>query len=499
MSHPTQLVQTPAVALYTGLSSAAVSMVVSPYPVDLDGVALTMADFGTVAYCTVDPKVSGFEEIISFTGITNNGNNTGTLTGLTRDLQSKYPYTGSGTGKTHGSSATVVFSDNPQVYAQFAAKANDETITGSWTFSTFPVTPATPLATATAPGMTRLSVAPANALIPIAVGVNDTTTFAPISAAIPSGAQMAFSGLTVPSGWLFSDGTAYSRTTYATLWAALNKNQTFTITIASPGVITSNSHGLSAGMRVRLYTTGNLPTGLSVNTDYFVIATGLTTNAFELALTPSGTAINTTGTQTGTHTFFYAPHGHGDGSTTFNVPDRRGRTIIGAGTGLKTITILSVSSNVITGNQSVANANEMQTGEAVVFTATTAGNLSNGTTYYVIRTGNNTFSLATSLANAQNAVVITLAGTEAGSFALTLSVRTLGDTGGEESHAMSSTELLSHNHPIPAYSSNSGGSLVSAGNTNTLTNLGLVTGAVGGNAAANIISPFGVDQWITKT
>lgn len=168
-----KFVQTPAIALYTGLSAAGTSMVVTPYPVDLDGVKLTMSDFGTNPTVTVDPKVSGFEEIAGFTGITDNGDNTATLTGLTRDLQSKYPYTGSGTGKLHGSSAVVVFSDNPQLFGRLAGKDNDETITGQWTFLFFPITPATPLATVVVYGMSRLSVAPVSALAPIALGDND--------------------------------------------------------------------------------------------------------------------------------------------------------------------------------------------------------------------------------------------------------------------------------------------------------------------------------------
>src|SRR5665213_2337463 len=110
MATPFKIVQTPACALYTGLSAAGVTATITPYPVDLDGVKLTMTDFGTVATFTVDPKVSGYEEIISFTSITDNGNNTATLGGLTRNMLSKSPYTASANpGRQHGSSAVVVF------------------------------------------------------------------------------------------------------------------------------------------------------------------------------------------------------------------------------------------------------------------------------------------------------------------------------------------------------------------------------------------------------
>lgn len=77
---------------------------------------------------------------------------------------------------------------------------------------------------------------------------------------------------------------------------------TFTVTIATPGVFTYTAHGLTAGDKVTLATTGALPTGLTAGTVYYVIATGLSANDFRLALTDGGAAINTTGSQSGTHT-----------------------------------------------------------------------------------------------------------------------------------------------------------------------------------------------------
>lgn len=132
------------------------------------------------------------------------------------------------------------------------------------------------------------------------------------------------------SNWKFCDGAAISRTTYATAFAKLVPNLgTFTVTIASPAVFTLNSHGLEVGDPVYLTTTGALPTGLSANTIYYVISAGLTSNAFELSATRGGAAINTSGSQSGTHTLRYCPCGLGDGSTTFNLPDTR--TVIPVG------------------------------------------------------------------------------------------------------------------------------------------------------------------------
>ena len=76
---------------------------------------------------------------------------------------------------------------------------------------------------------------------------------------------------------------------------------TFTVTIASPAVVTS-SISLLENTAVILTNTGYpsaLPTGLSVGTTYYVKGTGGTT--FNLALTPGGAAIDTSGSQSGTH------------------------------------------------------------------------------------------------------------------------------------------------------------------------------------------------------
>jgi hypothetical protein len=144
------------------------------------------------------------------------------------------------------------------------------------------------------------------------------------AAKLPIGSSVMFNGRSAPTGTLKENGAAVSRTTYDELWAAIHTQATVTITIATPGVVTWTAHGLSAGDTVRLYTTGALPTGLVANTTYYVIAAGLTANAFQLSATEGGAAINTSGTQSGVHTAHNAPDGYGDGTTTFNVPESRG-------------------------------------------------------------------------------------------------------------------------------------------------------------------------------
>ncbi len=96
------------------------------------------------------------------------------------------------------------------------------------------------------------------------------------------------------------DQLVYSVDVYAT--------STITVTIATPGVVTWNAHGLYNGQPIQLTTTGALPTGLVANTTYWV--TNTATNTFNLSTSlvnaAAGTKIATSGSQSGTHTMVAA-------------------------------------------------------------------------------------------------------------------------------------------------------------------------------------------------
>ena len=78
------------------------------------------------------------------------------------------------------------------------------------------------------------------------------------------------------------------------------RNPTFTVTIASPAVVTT-SVTLADGTAVMLQTDGALPTGLDIGVIYYVVNS--TGTSFNLAATAGGTEIDTTGSQSGTHRF----------------------------------------------------------------------------------------------------------------------------------------------------------------------------------------------------
>lgn len=87
---------------------------------------------------------------------------------------------------------------------------------------------------------------------------------------------------------------------------------TVTITSADPAVIAWEAHGLFANQPVVFSTTGTLPTGLTAGTVYYVLANGLTADAFSVSATEGGTPVATTAAGTGIHTVSAPPVGMTD-------------------------------------------------------------------------------------------------------------------------------------------------------------------------------------------
>lgn len=200
----------------------------------------------------------------------------------------------------------------------------------------------------------------------------------------------------------------------------------FTVTLASPGVFTSAAHGLNVGDRLALTTTGALPTGLTAGISFFVVVT--TTDTFQLARIPGGAAINTSGSQSGVHTWGVLdtlPYDtHGGAQLNYLLMDAfknefrvgaMGRTHshlmlgannadFGAETGL-------TGTFTVSGSVATAAAHGMRDGFPV--TLTTTGTLPAGVTasaqYWAINTTTNTFQL--SALPGGNPVAVTNAGT----------------------------------------------------------------------------------------
>jgi len=93
----------------------------------------------------------------------------------------------------------------------------------------------------------------------------------------------------------------------------INPTLTPTILISTPGVFSLKYHGLEINDRVYFTTTGALPTGLTASNPatstytYYYVVGPITADTFRLSTTFAGAALDTTGTQSGTHTL-YPPH-----------------------------------------------------------------------------------------------------------------------------------------------------------------------------------------------
>lgn len=332
-------------------------------------------------------------------------------------------------------------------------------------------------------------------------------TFTPMSGIIAP-----FAGRVAPSNWLLCNGAVVSRATYASLFAAIVPLiGTATVTIAAPGVFTLNSHGLALGDPVYLTTTGALPTGLAANTIYYAVPTGA--NTFNLATTLANaltsTVITTTGTQSGIHSVYHCPYGIGDGSTTFQLPDLRSRTPVGAGQTSIVLSFATTDVNTATDVITLPSNQSLWTGQLVRFTTT--GTLPTGlslaTDYYLVRVTDSTFKVATTRANASldGGTTIDITGTGTGTHTVTavLTNRNLGAVGGEEQHTLTDADLPQTRIKSEGgdyWNQDLGGAVGGWAFNPGGANNGVKKLRVnGGQQAHNVMQPFQVFNYIIKT
>lgn len=130
--------------LGSSIGSTDSSILLSSFLEPVTGTPYTMALINSsIVFATISPKTTS-SEFISFTGITQNSNGTATLTGVTRGLAKKYPFTSDSTYKLpHAGQSTFIISDAPQVFNEYVTLLNAETISGIKIFATG----ATPLVT----------------------------------------------------------------------------------------------------------------------------------------------------------------------------------------------------------------------------------------------------------------------------------------------------------------------------------------------------------------
>jgi microcystin-dependent protein len=186
--------------------------------------------------------------------------------------------------------------------------------------------------------------------------------------------------------------------------------------------------------------------------------------------------------------------GAGDGSTTFNLPDFRGRVPGSAGQGTYTSSFANTAVNATTNAITVADNDSLFTGTEVVLstTGTAPAGLTAGNAYYVIRASSTSISLATTLANAVAGTAIDITGQGTGTHTLTVTYtnRDIGSIAGEESHALTINEMPSHKHTIQDnYGVQDLEATFNNGNATDELNRTEDTSYTGGSGSHNIMQP----------
>ncbi|TGL77343.1 hypothetical protein [Leptospira yasudae] len=144
-----------------------------------------------------------------------------------------------------------------------------------------------------------------NFLIPIGSIIEDSLNLAPASNFKDTNAQ------------------AISRTSFVSLWDSVHR--IITGIVPATDRINSTNHGCIEGQLVKFSFTGG---GVTALTKYYV--RNPTANDFQISITSAGSVIDLTSSQTG-DMITNVEYSFGDGSTTYNLPDRRGIFARGAG------------------------------------------------------------------------------------------------------------------------------------------------------------------------
>lgn len=127
---------------------------------------------------------------------------------------------------------------------------------------------------------------------------------------VPVGMILPYSGLSAPANYVLSYGQAISRTTYSTALASMTITQSATCVASSTTLAVVDSSQMGVGM----------PLEASCVAPGTTIAAILGSTTIQLSAPAAGS---------GSVSAVVFPWGNGDGSTTFNVPDMRGRVLAG--------------------------------------------------------------------------------------------------------------------------------------------------------------------------
>lgn len=123
----------------SGVSASASSITLASFTITQTGQKIQDSDLSATFFITLEPGNPTKQEIVSCTTVTQNANNSATLSGCSRGLSPITPYTASTTLRfAHGGGSQVIFSNPPQFYNQYPALDNDNTFVGIQSFHAVP-------------------------------------------------------------------------------------------------------------------------------------------------------------------------------------------------------------------------------------------------------------------------------------------------------------------------------------------------------------------------
>jgi hypothetical protein len=178
-----------------------------------------------------------------------------------------------------------------------------------------------------------------------------------------------YAGVAVPSGYLATDGSAVSRTTFTNLFNCLNYT-----TVAA----TLNST-----------TTVTVPNSALFQVGWSVGGSNVTCNSTITSIPGGGTTIviNNAAGATGASTLSIGPFAQGDCSTTFNLPNYLGRATVMADDVGSTLTATTCTRPASIGSNCGTQTKTLVTGNLPAYTPTGAVTLTGGSPPLAIPTG----------------------------------------------------------------------------------------------------------------
>lgn len=164
----------------------------------------------------------------------------------------------------------------------------------------------------------------------------------------------------ISGAWLEANGVDVSRTTYATLWGLLGT----TLAAAYSGTTTLNGAIATTGATAVTLAAwpGTFPAAgwpsdgrkiiIQVDSEKMLVTAGFGTTSITVVRGVEGTAAATHLNGATVSAPAQSPFGHGDGSTTFSLPDAAGRGLVAAASGGNAdVTSLGASENTVKANR----------------------------------------------------------------------------------------------------------------------------------------------------